>query len=117
MPPVGVSPKLFRHWTGSWRIQDILGSVTYRVVLGPRTKIVHRSRSKLAINRSPVRMVEDEGVGEEQNVLLFTTFETNPMMFGDAPTNPVLSPTAAQRNSPRVHLPPARFRTLIVCLL
>ena len=58
VPPVGVSPKLFKAWTGPWQISEIQGSRVTIVRVGPlpsmrhaRTLSVHVDRLRLMVGR------------------------------------------------------------------
>ena len=51
----GKSPKLFRHWTGPFLIQDRINQVNYRIQASPRSKahVVHADRLKLCHGTRP----------------------------------------------------------------
>ena len=51
----GKSPKLSRHWTGPFLIQDRINQVNYRIQASPRSKahVVHADRLKLCHGTHP----------------------------------------------------------------
>ena len=51
----GKSPKLSRHWTGPYLIQDRINQVNYRIQASPRSKahVVHADRLKLCHGTRP----------------------------------------------------------------